>query len=68
IWGSHKSGVWDNGWTMWFLSWKQYLKGSALGQAVRAGPDGSTFVNPGTLPPDTATAPLQTSPASNAST
>jgi lipoprotein-anchoring transpeptidase ErfK/SrfK len=67
ITGSSKSGAWDNGWTMWFLTWKQYLKGSALGQAVEAGPDGSTFVDPSTLPPDTATAPLQTSPANNAS-
>jgi hypothetical protein len=31
-----------------------------------AGPGGSTFVDPSSLPPDTATAPLQTSPAGNA--
>ena len=67
ITGSSKSGAWDNGWTMWFLSWDQYLKGSALGQAVQAGPSGSTFVDPATLPPDTAAAPLQTAPSSNAS-
>jgi len=67
ITGSPKAGTWDNGWTMWFLSWQQYLKGSALGQAVEAGPGGSTFVNPSALPPDTAKAPLQTSPANNAS-
>ena len=66
ITGSPKSGAWDNGWTEWFLSWPQYLKGSATGQAVMAGPDGSTFVDPSTLPPDVATAPLQTSPAGNA--
>jgi lipoprotein-anchoring transpeptidase ErfK/SrfK len=66
IWGSPKAGVWDNGWTMWFLSWQQYLKGSALHKAVKAGPGGSTFVNPSTLPPDTAKAPLRTSPANNA--
>jgi lipoprotein-anchoring transpeptidase ErfK/SrfK len=63
--GSPRDGAWGNGWTMWFLSWPQYLKGSALHQAVVAGPDGSTFVNPATLPPDTAKAPLQTSPAGN---
>jgi lipoprotein-anchoring transpeptidase ErfK/SrfK len=63
--GSPRSGAWDNGWTMWFLSWSQYLKGSALHQAVEAGPGGSTFVDPATLPPDTATAPLQTSAAGN---
>ena len=64
--GSPKGGAWDNGWTEWFLSWSQLLKGSALHQAVQAGPSGSTFVDPSTLPADTATAPLQTSPANNA--
>jgi lipoprotein-anchoring transpeptidase ErfK/SrfK len=63
--GSPRSGAWGNGWTMWFLSWSQYLKGSALHQAVEAGPGGSTFVDPATLPPDTAKAPLQTSAANN---
>jgi len=66
ITGSPKAGTWDNGWTMWFLSWPQYLNGSALHEAVQAGPSGSTFVNPSTLPPDTATAPLQTAPSANA--
>jgi lipoprotein-anchoring transpeptidase ErfK/SrfK len=63
--GSPRGGTWDNGWTQWFLSWSQYLAGSALHQAVQAGPGGSTFVNPATLPPSTASAPLQTAPASN---
>ncbi len=55
--GSPKVGAWDNGWTEWFLSWSQLLKGSALHQAVH---------DPPSLPADTATAPLQTSPANNA--
>ncbi len=63
--GSPKAGTWDNGWTEWFLSWPQYLQGSALHEAVQAGPGGSTFVNPSTLPASTATAPLQTAPANN---
>jgi lipoprotein-anchoring transpeptidase ErfK/SrfK len=63
--GSPKGGTWDNGWTEWFLSWSQYLKGSALHEAVQAGPSGSTFVSPSTLPADTATSPLQTAPAGN---
>ncbi|HEX4658252.1 MAG TPA: Ig-like domain-containing protein [Streptosporangiaceae bacterium] len=46
ITGSPRAGVWDNGWTMWFLPWRRYLQGSALGQAVEAGPGGSTFVSP----------------------
>jgi lipoprotein-anchoring transpeptidase ErfK/SrfK len=44
--GSPRAGVWDNGWTMWFLSWKQWLRGSALHEEVRAGPHGSKFVGP----------------------
>ena len=63
--GSPRAGTWDNGWTEWFLSWPRYLQGSALHQAVRAGPAGSTFVDPSSLPASTATAPLQTAPASN---
>ncbi len=63
--GSPQGGRWDNGWTEWFLSWPQYLLGSALHDAVVAGPAGSTFVNPASLPPSTALAPLQTSPANN---
>ena len=67
IQGSPKGGTWDNGWTEWFLSWPQYLQGSALHEAVQAGPDGSTFVSPSSLAASTATAPLETSPANNAS-
>ena len=62
---STAAGKWGDGWTQWFLTWAQYLKGSALGQAVMAGPQGSTFVSPSSLPADTATAPLQTSAAGN---
>ena len=62
---STAAGKWDDGWTPWFLTWSQYLKGSALGEAVEAGPQGSTFVSPATLPADTATAPLGTSAPGN---
>ncbi|HEY9244228.1 MAG TPA: Ig-like domain-containing protein [Streptosporangiaceae bacterium] len=44
--GSPHAGKWDDGFTVWFLSWKHLLKGSALGMAVQAGPSGSTFVSP----------------------
>ena len=50
----------------WFLSWPQFVQGSALHEAVEAGPGGSTFVDPATLPASRATAPLQTAPANNA--
>ncbi|MBO0830566.1 MAG: L,D-transpeptidase family protein [Actinobacteria bacterium] len=63
--GSPRGGTWDNGWTEWFLSWPDFLKGSALHMAVQAGPSGSTFVDPATLPASTASAPLQTAPANN---
>jgi lipoprotein-anchoring transpeptidase ErfK/SrfK len=65
ITGSPRGGTWDNGWTEWFLTWPQYLQGSALHQAVQAGPGGSTFVDPSTLPASTASAPLETAPANN---
>jgi hypothetical protein len=64
--GSPRYGAWDNGWTQWFLTWQQLVNGSALHEAVQAGPAGSTFVSPSAVPADTAKAPLQTSPANNA--
>ncbi len=64
--GSPRSGQWDNGWTEWFLSWPQYLKGSATGEAVVTSATGSELVDPATLPADTAQAPLQTSAPGNA--
>jgi lipoprotein-anchoring transpeptidase ErfK/SrfK len=62
---STAAGKWDDGWTPWFFTWSQYLKGSALGEAVQAGPQGSTFVEPSALPSDTGTVPLSTSAAGN---
>jgi len=58
ITGSPKAGTFDNGWTMWFLPWAHYLKGSATGEAVQAGPSGSTFVSPSAVPASTAASPL----------
>ena len=54
---STAAGKWGDGWTQWFLTWAQYLHGSALGQAVMAGPQGGAFVSPSSLPASTATAP-----------
>jgi lipoprotein-anchoring transpeptidase ErfK/SrfK len=62
---STAAGKWDDGFTEWFFPFKQFLKGSATGMAVQAGPQGSTFVAPDSLPADTATAPLETSAAGN---
>jgi lipoprotein-anchoring transpeptidase ErfK/SrfK len=62
---SPKAGDWDDGWTEWFLSWQQYLAGSATHLAVQAGPDGSTFVSPSSLPADTGNVPLGTSSPGN---
>jgi lipoprotein-anchoring transpeptidase ErfK/SrfK len=58
ITGSPKGGTWDNGWTVWFLSWRDLVKGSLLHQAVRVGPKGSAFVSPESLNPTQAKAPL----------
>jgi lipoprotein-anchoring transpeptidase ErfK/SrfK len=62
---SPRPGVWDNGWTVWFLTWNQLVQGSALHQAVQAGTHGSTFVNPATLPASTAKVPLETALTGN---
>ncbi len=56
--GSPRGGTWDNGWTVWFLSWRDLWRGSALHKAVRADPNGSTLVNPGHLRPSRARPPL----------
>jgi lipoprotein-anchoring transpeptidase ErfK/SrfK len=48
--GSPVAGTWDDGYTQWFLTWKQLLGGSATHQAVQVGPTGSTLVDPDTLP------------------
>jgi lipoprotein-anchoring transpeptidase ErfK/SrfK len=42
--GSSRAGTFDNGWTMWFKSWRAWQRGSALRKVVRAGPRGSAFV------------------------
>lgn len=47
--GSPKPGRWDDGFTVWFLTWKQLLKGSATGQAVQVTASGSTFVSPSSV-------------------
>jgi lipoprotein-anchoring transpeptidase ErfK/SrfK len=44
--GSPRAGQWDNGWTMWFLPWRRWVRGSALHETVRASPHGSTFFSP----------------------
>ena len=64
--GSPAAGKWDDGWTVWFLSWDQLLQGSALHEAVQAGPSGSSFVNPSTLPAAAAASPLQSAQPNNA--
>ena len=43
--GSPVRGTWGDGWTIWFLSWRALVKGSALDQAVVAGRDGSYFTD-----------------------
>jgi lipoprotein-anchoring transpeptidase ErfK/SrfK len=67
ITGSPLEGTWDNGWTVWFLSFKKLVKGSALGQAVQAGPTGSRFVSLSSVPKSTASYPLQTATPGSAS-
>jgi lipoprotein-anchoring transpeptidase ErfK/SrfK len=66
ITGCPVAGTWGNGWTVWFKSWRDLLDGSATGQAVKAGPHGSSFVAPGTLRPSHAKSPIKTSHPGNA--
>jgi lipoprotein-anchoring transpeptidase ErfK/SrfK len=47
--GSPAIGTWGDGWTVWFWTWRQLMRGSALNKAVVAGPDGSRFVSPSSL-------------------
>jgi lipoprotein-anchoring transpeptidase ErfK/SrfK len=55
---SPRGGTWGNGWTVWFLGWPELLRGSALHQAVRVGPNGSTFLSPASLHGHTMRSPL----------
>ena len=64
--GSPVAGKWDDGWTVWFLTWGQLVKGSARGEAVQVGPSGSTFVSASTVPVAAAASPLQSSQPNNA--
>ena len=57
ITGSPLAGAVGDGWTDWFSTWQQLLDHSATHMAVQAGPNGSTFVDPSTIPTSTATAP-----------
>src|SRR5450756_1285971 len=56
--GSPKAGKWDDGWTVWFLSWRELLQGSALRKAVKVGTKGSTFVAPSSLRKSKAKSPI----------
>jgi lipoprotein-anchoring transpeptidase ErfK/SrfK len=49
--GSPRAGTWNDGWTQWFLPFSKYVHGSALHQAVSAGPHGSTFIDASTVEP-----------------
>ncbi|HET6502950.1 MAG TPA: Ig-like domain-containing protein [Amycolatopsis sp.] len=60
------AGTPGDGWTDWFDSWQQLVDSSALHEAVQAGPNGSTFVDPTSVPASTASSPTGTSSANNA--
>jgi lipoprotein-anchoring transpeptidase ErfK/SrfK len=66
ITGSPRGGAWDNGWTVWFLRWREFMRGSALHRAVRAGPEGSRFVKPASIRPSKAKSPLSAPRSGNA--
>ena len=66
ITGSPRGGAWDNGWTVWFLRWRDLVAGSALHRAVKAGPSGSIFVRPSSLRHSRARSPLSAPQPGNA--
>lgn len=55
--GSPVRGTWNNGWTIYFLSWPKLLAGSATGDAVLASASGSRFVPPQAVPTPAAAGP-----------
>jgi lipoprotein-anchoring transpeptidase ErfK/SrfK len=67
VMGSPAGGTPGNGWTQWFMSWPQWLRGSASGDAVVAGPAGSSLVSPAKLPAAAGRAPLFQPKTGNAS-
>ena len=62
---SPRAGSWGNGWTIWFLSWHELLRGSALHRAVKVNAQGSRFVAPGELHRHPGPAPLHQSVPGN---
>lgn len=63
--GSPAPGIWDDGYTQWFLTWHKLLKDSATGEAVQAGPTGSTLVDPSSVPAPASTSRLHDSKPGN---
>jgi lipoprotein-anchoring transpeptidase ErfK/SrfK len=49
--GSPAHGIWNDGWTIWFLSWHKLLAGSATGQQVQVTGSGSQFQTPAAAGP-----------------
>jgi lipoprotein-anchoring transpeptidase ErfK/SrfK len=62
ITGSPRPGTWDNGWTMWFLPWKRWVRGSSLHEALQVGPNGSTPISPSSSPTTRTTAAARVRP------
>ena len=65
ITGSPVAGQMGDGWTEWFLTWNQLLKGSATHMAVQAGPQGSTLVSRASVTGRNPTAKLRGSKPGN---
>jgi len=57
--GSPVRGTWNNGWTIYFLSWHKLLAGSATGDAVLASASGSQFVPASAVAPTAPAGPAR---------
>ena len=50
--GSPAKPIWGDGWTIWFLSWRKLLQGSATKQAMLVDSSGSQFLSPAATSPN----------------
>ena len=62
--GSPLKGTWGDGWTIWFLSWRKLVAGSATHKMVVAGPQGSQLAPAQVSLPSSMHLPASSGPSS----
>jgi hypothetical protein len=61
--GSPLKGTWGDGWTIWFLSWRKLVAGSATHKMVVATPGGSRLAPAQVILPSSVRLPAGPNPA-----